>query len=346
MYAQVGKTKENKSLVDVSSATLKKGAVSQCVGFVVNRSDTILQRQLNMMANNKVQSPQIIQRRIYIQHHRLGERNLDADSVYETYFGNNSREQRLCQATGSESEDIRVILQRYNQEDRRFNSIQHLEASVHNDLFQSFFRAGYHQRRAARGVGGRIPANPPENAPRMKVYRTMGLEEIAQIRKWASLQEDIGVDLIADDPDLERAVNARELELANPQAGSPLPVRNHLGGFDQANSYSEPGAEPKFLVEFTLTRNAPRQLQDHNIIALQSTLPNAIGYIHTWHANQPGGATPQDASAGEGLAAGRIGLKSENRAGEALSIAIGNRRETRELFQTMVSSIKLVKAVP
>ncbi|PHN02210.1 hypothetical protein [Flavilitoribacter nigricans] len=385
MNTHADKKQKNKSHSAANAVSGKQGNSESTFQFADNRPEAVVQRKLQEVSNNSPRVKEAAQLQNMITNHfrkqqdiqkkgnRTGLTNnskgqiiqraidvetpsfrkwkkdteTDADYVYRTYFRNNEREQRLCQATGSTPKDIIAILNRYNDDDRGFRSIQHLESSVHSDLFQSFFRAGYHKRRANLPANqGRIPVNSPENSPRMKVYRTMGARELAEIRKWADQQNNIKTDLIVGDPDLEREVNDIEKDLELPRSGSPLPVRNHLGGYDQATTYTNPGREPKFLIEFTLTRQAPRLLQDTNTIALQYPNPRgAIAQIHQWHNTQFERA-PADGGGGEGLSPGRIGLKSENRGGEALSIAIGENTETRELFQTMVSKVKIVNSIP
>ncbi len=56
MYAQVEKTKENKSRAVANSVGQKKSSVKQGIGFVDNRLETIAQRKLQKIANN---SPQL-----------------------------------------------------------------------------------------------------------------------------------------------------------------------------------------------------------------------------------------------------------------------------------------------
>jgi hypothetical protein len=273
------------------------------------------------------------------KHGRIQE--MSDEEVYKIYFNGTENERRLLLQTGAHADDIKAILYKYNKGKKELKS-KNLVSSVHQDLLQAFFQHTYHERRKDNTNAVILANQLPDNTPRMKMYRAMGIEEFAAIKAWLENQNLVKGRLTVADPEINAAVNS-----INASPDKSIPIKHHLGGLDQALEYATPSPRNhKFLLEFTMSKTTPQLLQDPNIIALQKQQHerSTVGYIASWQRNR--GNTPGEASQNEGHSDSRIGLKNENTGGESLSIAVGNdNAATQALFQSLITRIELYQEI-
>jgi hypothetical protein len=151
-------------------------------------------------------------------------------------------------------------------------------------------------------------AKEEEDAPVLKIYRTM------------------------------KEVNWKRLEAKDNTA-----LTGHLGDFKQAHRYlHRRSPEPKVLVEFTLKRGAERALFSPSTMAFPNVpgplkVPNIMQ--ETLKAEGAKGSFAL-ASPNEGLAEGKVGIKSEG--GESgFSFGIGG-GDSAEVFMKLVASAKVI----
>jgi hypothetical protein len=149
---------------------------------------------------------------------------------------------------------------------------------------------------------------PAEDAPALKIYRTMKLVH------WEALDK-----------------------------GDVSKLTGHLGDFKQAHNYlHRRSPEPKVLVEFTLRPGAERHLFGSSVMAFPNVpgprkAPNIIKGTLEKEGEKGGFAV---ASKNEGLAPGKVGVKSEH--GESgFSFGIGG-HSSAKLFMGLVAGTKVI----
>lgn len=185
----------------------------------------------------------------------------------------------------------------------------------------------------------------------IKIYRTMDRKEFEGICRWfKKYKEDcekkkeekkIEGNLNFTDPVSKKNVHD---EVYTGQVGAPIPIKNHLGGYSQAKHYAMPDNDYKFLVQFTLNISQ-KQLLTYQYLALQEASSHStIGMIAEWLKKNNNKVVI--GSREEGSKRGYIGLKNEEHGNEALSISLGGSKDTRELFQNVISRIDLIEVIP
>ncbi|MBB6331131.1 hypothetical protein HNP24_002081 [Chryseobacterium sediminis] len=232
-------------------------------------------------------------------------------------------------------------------------SVQGLTASVYRDLRQLFFFEKFHERKLTMGDKekefmqqrldsfGNITESDPDLS-KMMIYRTMGETEFKGISEWAKKHKRMGGEIksyltfrhsIMD----ENVPNDEDIP-------DDIPVQNHLGGYSQAKQYAKADAGYKFLLQFTLKKNARELLGDPEQLVLQKASKNTTtSKIKSWLDNHE--MQVEEVKSGEAHKAGKIGLKNENKGGEALSISLGRNKETQRVFQRLLKRVDLIEVI-
>lgn len=229
-------------------------------------------------------------------------------------------------------------------------------ASAYRDLQQLFFIKKFHERRWDKGSKSKefmrqrldLLRNETQGTPdlqTMTFYRTMGETEFKGISEWAEKYRAEGGNIKTDLTFNHEIMNTKVF--ANDNIPNEIPVRHHLGGYSQARWYARPDRHQfKFLVQFVLNKNAKGLLGNPEQLVLQRTSKNtnsAVAKIKSWFEDN--GILVEEISNSEGQKAGRIGLKNEDKEGEGLSISLGESRDTQEIFQSLLSRIRLIEVI-
>ncbi|MDR3023452.1 hypothetical protein [Chryseobacterium sp.] len=257
-------------------------------------------------------------------------------------------------------ENERVRKEKYGDiSEKEFNDVntiisaQGLTASVYRDLRQLFFFEKFHERKLTMGdkekefMQQRLNSfeNIAEHEPylsKMMIYRTMGETEFKGISHWAKKHKRMGGDIksylsFRHPMMLENVPNEEDIP-------DDIPVQNHLGGYSQAKEYAKPDAGYKFLLRFTLNKNARELLGNPEQLVLQKISKNATtAKIKSWFDNRD--MQVEEIKSGEAHKAGKIGLKNENKGGEALSISLGRNKETQRVFQRLLNRVDLIDVI-
>jgi hypothetical protein len=146
-----------------------------------------------------------------------------------------------------------------------------------------------------------------EQRPSLKIYRTM--KEVA----WLALEK-----------------------------GDNTKLTGHMGDFKQAHNYlHRRSPEPKVLVEFTLRPGAERTLFSPSMMAVPKVEGKKVtNLIKDTLIKEGSGDSFAVASTNEGLAPGKVGIKSEQ--GEAgYSLGIGG-KDSANLFMSQVLGMKVI----
>ncbi|CAL9464891.1 hypothetical protein SUDANB145_02710 [Streptomyces sp. enrichment culture] len=176
--------------------------------------------------------------------------------------------------------------------------------------------------------------NQASKAGQLKLYRRMTTEEasailafynddmLARTRKWVDSHRD-------DDPG--EVASSWHKEKKNGVIGA-MPVSNHLGDKAQADRYDD---GKNRMLEFTLKPGAHEFLfhPEYMAVAGRTGTPDHLRAIRGQDAYR-------EASQGEGILGGYIGLKNEKHGD--FSISLGDSDATRLLFQLLISSVREV----
>ena len=125
-------------------------------------------------------------------------------------------------------------------------------------------------------------------------------------------------------------------------------VGGHLGDYQQARRYlSGISKGPKVLVEFTLRAGAHAEMFSPGNMELQARSTKNTTNMHNALESEQG-AFGHTATEGEGLAAGKIGIKSEKEGEAGFSLAIGGDRDgdrvPYEVFRSFIASTRVLAA--
>lgn len=257
----------------------------------------------------------------------------------------NERKEKYGDVSEKERHEVNIIM-----------NTQVVTSSVYRDLQQLFFIKKFHERRWDSGSKSKefmrqrlgLLRNGTEGSPdlhTMTFYRTMGETEFKGISEWAEKYRTEGGNIKTDLTFHHEIMNTKVF--ANDNIPNEIPVRHHLGGYSQARWYARPDKHQfKFLVQFVLNKNAKGFFGKPDQLVLQRTSKNsnsAVAKIKSWFEDNE--IPFEEISNSEGQKAGRIGLKNEDKEGEGLSISLGESRDTQEIFQDLLSRIRLIEVI-
>lgn len=183
---------------------------------------------------------------------------------------------------------------------------------------------------AAAGAG-KAQKGKPEAQPQaptgvnqtLKAFRTMPLGA------WRALKKK----------DYSAMADEEEETAGTGQKADYKELGRHLGDFKQAHSYLYRSGMGKVLVEFRLNPGAEKELFSPAHMAFPKQPSPTLARMMKILVKERG-AFDQSASANEGLAAGKIGLKAEGgESGFSLGIS---RHKSPELFMSMVDVMKVI----
>ncbi len=167
----------------------------------------------------------------------------------------------------------------------------------------------------------------------LRLYRGMKKEEGLAIIRWFYGQK-------AETEKQMKGGALKPEDLTNPKPTDRvgiMPVKHHLGGFEQAQNYGQ--GEDEVVMEFTLKKGAHNVMFKPEYMALAPAGKGAISAMAA-HAQYQGKPLPTG-SRNEGELAGRIGIKSE--AQGPFSFSLGDSKASQLLFQLLIEQVKVVK---
>ncbi|MEF9905879.1 eCIS core domain-containing protein [Streptomyces sp. P9-A2] len=179
----------------------------------------------------------------------------------------------------------------------------------------------------------------------LEIFRTMEIDECEAIMHWWNSDHQRNtadwMKKNRDDPEGIAARFKEEASMEEPMIGV-IPVKNHLGDEGQARTYIDdrrPGEQA--LMKFTLKPGVHEILFDSEHMAVSGESNNRTPQSLRNIAGAKGGSMPE-ASTGEGVLGGHIGLKQEKKGD--FSLSVGDSDASRLLFQQFLTKVEIVPA--
>ncbi|WP_232435680.1 hypothetical protein, partial [Burkholderia ubonensis] len=182
-------------------------------------------------------------------------------------------------------------------------------------------------------------AQKRQDLPRFEAYRAMGKDEAKGIFEWLKNKVEIEnfIKNGARPAGGDNQLAGKELSEYLKSGNRIIPIRNHLGDWEQAKRYTQADV----VMKFTLKPGADELLFDPKYMAVSRGGGDATIALVMQQAKKDGIKYYQAASGNEGALGGYVGLKSEAHGPFSLSLGMDS-QPSQLLFQLFVEKVEFL----